>query len=381
MRGQCDKASRLLLLTWLAAILLAAIDPVPSRAEQRINLNTASEAALGSIPGMPAHLAVLIVKYREEYGAFTDVSEILRVPGVTRELHARVSPHLTIKPPAPPPPAPPPPQPTILLEVTPSIRPIAPPLPQPMLRTVDTPLPVETGPPAMVVTGIAPATVEPALRHETPEPAPSPFAVAPRLRSARRDDTPVAMPVVEQRFEAVTEPRPAAARHERHTLAIEVEPTVVRWNTPFQVILRAYDENGLLAADFNVPVTYECANGVVPILSSARWQNGHLFDTVMIARPGRNVRLTAAAGGAVAAIHLHVLAPAPDRAIWIRQAEEFLAVGKIDDGIHALIKAAEMAESEEAAAIERRIGRLYLDRGQWDKAEEHYRRGLRAIAR
>jgi hypothetical protein len=253
-----------------------------------------------------------------------------------------------------------------------------------MIRTVSA-LPIETGPPVMVVTGTAPATATPAIRRavpvETPSASTSPFDAAPRLRSSRRDETPVSLPVVEQRFEASPDPRLGTDQRERHTLAIEVEQTDVKWNTPFQVIIRAYDEAGLLAANFNAPIMYECANGVVPILSPARWRNGHLFDTVVIARPGRNVRLTAAAGDAIAAIHLHVMAPAPDRLVWIRQAEEFLAVGKIDDGIHALKKAAEMAETEEASAIERRIGRLYLDRGQWDKAEEHYRRGLRAIAR
>jgi competence ComEA-like helix-hairpin-helix protein len=404
---------------FLIIAFLGASTPVLSQVDQQINLNTASEAALGAIPGMPAHIAVLIVKYREEYGAFADVRDILKVPGMTQEIYGRVNSRLAIKPAMPPPAPAPTPQPAVLLEVPPSIRPIetgalalpppalrssapptsaipgaggtarppaaAPPTPQPMIRTVSAP-PIETGPPVMVVTGIAPATsAEPAIRREMPIEAPtpstSPFEAAPRLRSSRRDETPVSMPVVEQRFEASLDPRLGADRRERHTLAIEVEQTDVKWNTPFQVILRAYDEAGLLAASFNAPVTYECANGVVPILSPARWRNGHLFDTVVIARPGRNVRLTAAAGEAIAAIHLHVMASTPDRLIWIRQAEEFLAVGKIDDGIHALKKAAEMAESEEASAIERRIGRLYLDRGQWDKAEEHYQRGLRAIAR
>jgi tetratricopeptide (TPR) repeat protein len=163
------------------------------------------------------------------------------------------------------------------------------------------------------------------------------------------------------------------------TLRLDILTETVAAGAPFRVILRAYDRHGLPFGSFSEPVTFECASGVVPIHSSARWLNGVLEETVIIARSGRNVRLSAVTHATVAAVHLDVAGPPGDKAMWLRVAEEDLRRGRIEDGIFALKRASSLERLGDPA-IERRIAKLYMERGRWREADEHYRRAIRAVA-
>lgn len=196
----------------------------------------------------------------------------------------------------------------------------------------------------------------------------------PTVRSAK--DEPVVQvfgPSTLPRFE----PTPLHAPAEDITLRLEVLDTVTV-NTPFRIILRAYDRNLMTAPEFSAPVTFESIHGVVPIISRARWINGILFDTLIITRPGRNIRLTAIAGSAMASLHIDVAPPPLERVQWLSLAERHLVDGKFDDAIFSLKKA---SGPDGDAAIERRIGRLYLERGMYQAAEEHFLRAIRLMTR
>ncbi|MEK8023378.1 MAG: hypothetical protein AAB229_06155 [Candidatus Hydrogenedentota bacterium] len=176
-------------------------------------------------------------------------------------------------------------------------------------------------------------------------------------------------------------PRPAPdsrARQSDVILRLEV-PDTISVNRPFRILLRAYNSLGLPAANFSAPVTFECLNGIIPVISSRRWLNGLLEDTLVIVRAGKNTRLVAVAGGATAALHIDVMTPPPDKAFWLKLADEHLAGGKTEDALFCLKKASSFEPAGDPV-IEKRIGRIYLDREQWSKAEEHFRRAVRAIA-
>ena len=64
--------------------------------ENSIDLNTASEAQLESLPGIGPTLAERIVAYREGTGGFSSVEEILEVYGIGSKTFEEISPYLTV---------------------------------------------------------------------------------------------------------------------------------------------------------------------------------------------------------------------------------------------------------------------------------------------
>ena len=55
-----------------------------------ININTASEDILCSLPGIGSSKAKAIVKYREDNGPFTDISQIMNVSGIGENLYNNI---------------------------------------------------------------------------------------------------------------------------------------------------------------------------------------------------------------------------------------------------------------------------------------------------
>ncbi|MEN3014748.1 MAG: ComEA family DNA-binding protein [bacterium] len=51
----------------------------------KVNINTASERELSKLPGISPKTARKIVQYREKYGNFTNINELLRIDGITVE--------------------------------------------------------------------------------------------------------------------------------------------------------------------------------------------------------------------------------------------------------------------------------------------------------
>jgi competence protein ComEA len=61
-----------------------------------VNINTADQAALESLPGVGPVTARSILDYRTEKGGFTSVDELLEVSGIGDATLAKISPYCTL---------------------------------------------------------------------------------------------------------------------------------------------------------------------------------------------------------------------------------------------------------------------------------------------
>jgi competence protein ComEA len=61
-----------------------------------VNLNTADQAALESLPGVGPVTATAILQWRSEHGGFTSVDELLEVSGIGEATLAELAPHVTL---------------------------------------------------------------------------------------------------------------------------------------------------------------------------------------------------------------------------------------------------------------------------------------------
>lgn len=67
----------------------------PLGATERIDVNRASAAELGRLPGVGPALAGRIVADRQQLGAFSGIAQLDRVPGIGPAMLARLAPHLS----------------------------------------------------------------------------------------------------------------------------------------------------------------------------------------------------------------------------------------------------------------------------------------------
>jgi competence protein ComEA len=61
-----------------------------------VNLNTADEAALDTLPGVGPVTAAAILEWRAQHGGFTAVEELLEVSGIGEATLAEIAPHVTV---------------------------------------------------------------------------------------------------------------------------------------------------------------------------------------------------------------------------------------------------------------------------------------------
>ena len=70
---------------------------VVQQAVDKVNLNTADAATLSAkLNGVGLKKAQAIIEYREKYGLFTDVKQLIEVPGFGESLVSRVIAKLTL---------------------------------------------------------------------------------------------------------------------------------------------------------------------------------------------------------------------------------------------------------------------------------------------
>lgn len=70
----------------LAVPLIGAPEQGGSGGDGRVNLNTATEAELDTLPRIGPALASRILRWREENGRFTSVDDLLAVPGIGEKM-------------------------------------------------------------------------------------------------------------------------------------------------------------------------------------------------------------------------------------------------------------------------------------------------------
>ena len=61
-----------------------------------IDLNTATLQDLMQVPGLSNELAGEIIAYREEYGEFYDVDELLEIDGITKTIYNQIADYFTV---------------------------------------------------------------------------------------------------------------------------------------------------------------------------------------------------------------------------------------------------------------------------------------------
>lgn len=70
--------------------------PAQQNQEEKINLNTATEAELQTISGIGAKKAQEIIRFRDEQGPFKTVEELKNVPGIGEKTVDRLKDMLTV---------------------------------------------------------------------------------------------------------------------------------------------------------------------------------------------------------------------------------------------------------------------------------------------
>lgn len=74
----------------------AAPSAAPGNPGPLVNLNTADQAALETLPGVGPVTAAAILEWRAEHGGFTSVDELLEVSGIGEATLAEIAPHATV---------------------------------------------------------------------------------------------------------------------------------------------------------------------------------------------------------------------------------------------------------------------------------------------
>lgn len=86
---------QLIVLT-TAEALAQPSDAPPSPGDGRVNLNTADEAALDTLPRVGPAMAQRILDWREQNGRFTSVDDLLAVPGIGDKMLAALRDLVTV---------------------------------------------------------------------------------------------------------------------------------------------------------------------------------------------------------------------------------------------------------------------------------------------
>ena len=68
----------------------------PAAPASPVNLNTATQAQLESLPGIGAATAKRILEYRQKNGSFKKAEELMNVKGIGEKSFLRLKPHVTI---------------------------------------------------------------------------------------------------------------------------------------------------------------------------------------------------------------------------------------------------------------------------------------------
>ncbi|WP_440053579.1 ComEA family DNA-binding protein [Pseudoalteromonas sp. T1lg65] len=67
-----------------------AFSEAKSQSITQLNINTADESALSSLPGIGKRKAKAIVDYREQHGSFQSPEELLNVKGIGKGIFAKI---------------------------------------------------------------------------------------------------------------------------------------------------------------------------------------------------------------------------------------------------------------------------------------------------
>lgn len=61
-----------------------------------VNLNTATQAQLETLPGVGAKMAARIIEYRQKSGGFKKIEELMNVKGIGEKAFLKLKPQITV---------------------------------------------------------------------------------------------------------------------------------------------------------------------------------------------------------------------------------------------------------------------------------------------
>lgn len=82
-----------------AALTAGQQDTPPPQARSSspaVNLNTATQAQLESLPGIGAATAKRILEYRQKNGSFKKIEELMNVKGIGEKSFLKLKPHVSV---------------------------------------------------------------------------------------------------------------------------------------------------------------------------------------------------------------------------------------------------------------------------------------------
>lgn len=103
-------SDRTVLTRWIPALLVVALtltaaattpaapsrDDAAAKAPERLDVNSATEEQLQTVPGIGPALAKKIVAFREQNGPFESVEDLLKVRGIGERSLEKMRSHLTV---------------------------------------------------------------------------------------------------------------------------------------------------------------------------------------------------------------------------------------------------------------------------------------------
>ncbi len=82
---------------WFSSIILTLVLSTGlAFSADKIDVNTASAEQLQSIKGVGASTAAAIIEFRESYGSFTDINELVNVKGIGEKKLEKISDFISV---------------------------------------------------------------------------------------------------------------------------------------------------------------------------------------------------------------------------------------------------------------------------------------------
>ena len=96
----------MVLCTFVAVMAFAGVPAAQDKAKEKparasaaagtVNLNTATQAQLETLPGIGASAAKRIIEYRQKNGGFKKVEELMNVKGIGEKSFLKLKQHITV---------------------------------------------------------------------------------------------------------------------------------------------------------------------------------------------------------------------------------------------------------------------------------------------
>jgi len=84
------------MLIVLSCLLFPAGAFAETASGNQVNINTASEEELQTVPGIGKVLSKRIVEFRDEHGPFRKVEDIMKVRGIGEKSFEKIRPYLSV---------------------------------------------------------------------------------------------------------------------------------------------------------------------------------------------------------------------------------------------------------------------------------------------